>query len=419
MGAVYKGWIPTVVGRLSFRSIGSISFPDRHIYRNIAFSHSTGRQRFIISYQRRKLSDGIFPLITGPLLGESGEFFFVLSASTNISTTPYASRLTGTIFAFIKPTWSRARQKLREFIADDRASITFSEFDLELRRRNADLMSQSDFHVNFELERNGFVQFSIPTVNNNSILDQNEENERNIVNHCYFFLRDMCHKHQHHNPRSDTLLTVLKVEDEAEDNTWKRHILYSLLYHVVQYKRRAKSQVQAQARGIISYTRTFERLAHLEDSSLFLEELDSSILSKESEISAIQNTRAAARSFAFSILFSVFAILVATTNLVAIQLASNSTVLKLSPQAIAITKFLVENIHLFFGLIVIGLIYAFLVAVKDRIFNTGIARDLSRIVIIATPSVFMFHTRGITWNMYLVLGIALLLISLYFATLAF
>src|SRR5690349_21101683 len=72
----YVGWIPTANGRLSFRHIGETRHPTPSKYANVA----TTRDRIVLAYQRRNLSDSVFRTITDRVSSRSGDFWFAVSA---------------------------------------------------------------------------------------------------------------------------------------------------------------------------------------------------------------------------------------------------------------------------------------------------------------------------------------------------
>ena len=83
----YRGWVPTVNCRLSFRIIGQSNFPTRSSYRNIL----TKNHGYVLAIQRRNLSDVLFAGIVERLLGVSGKFDFVIAARVRRGDTHYTT----------------------------------------------------------------------------------------------------------------------------------------------------------------------------------------------------------------------------------------------------------------------------------------------------------------------------------------
>ncbi len=111
----YVGWIPTVNGRLSFRHIGDTRHPTESIVANL----DTDGARLIVAYQRRPLSDILFPSIIHWYRDISGEFWFALTAKSNESAL-LADRVSGKIHIFkSKEDWrAHANQAVRAQIRE-------------------------------------------------------------------------------------------------------------------------------------------------------------------------------------------------------------------------------------------------------------------------------------------------------------
>jgi hypothetical protein len=274
----FVGWVPTVLGALSFRSIGQATFPSRAKYANIS-SLTYGpagaaarhlRRRVILAFQSRNTSDDFFSRLTN--FGQRNSLYFVLWADTDPTTDIGSKSLRGEIFVFAtKERWKeRARVRTRNIIdrlndlslsADgSRLEQALTDFDGEASL----LRKDCSFHVEFGLLRNGEVFFSDlrfvdEHVQNASLEDASllnyDLNER-LVNQCFFFLRDLAHNHQHHAPDCDTMITLQRYDPSKPDD-WKRNIAYALQYHVIDSKRRQEKSAMADAIGILAYRSAF------------------------------------------------------------------------------------------------------------------------------------------------------------------
>ena len=276
---VFVGWVPTVLGALSFRSIGQSTFPSRAKYANISVlfddKGSTAgqrlRRRVILAFQSRNTSDDFFSSLRNFFGGEKA-FYFVLRAHTDPSVGIGAERLHGEIFVFAtKEQWKTyARTRTREIIdrlnelslRADKSPLkqTLTQFDNEA----AALRKDCSFHVKFGLLRNGEVSFGelqfvdrdVQEGSEQSAKELNYDLDEHLVNQCFFFLRDLAHNHQHHAPDCDTLLTLQRYDRDNPAN-WKKNIVYALQYHVIDSKRQPDKSGMADALGILAYRSAF------------------------------------------------------------------------------------------------------------------------------------------------------------------
>ncbi|MCA3274678.1 MAG: hypothetical protein ING16_00515 [Roseomonas sp.] len=276
---VFVGWVPTVLGALSFRSIGQATFPSRAKYANISVllddKVSTARQqprrRVILAFQSRNTSDDFFSSLRN-IFGGKKAFYFVLWAHTDPSVGIGSEKLHGEIFVFsTKEQWkAHARTRTREIIGrlndlslrTDKSPLkqTLTEFDNEA----AALRKDCSFHVKFSLLRNGEVSFGelqfvdqdVQEGSQQAARELNYDLDEHLVNQCFFFLRDLAHNHQHHAPDCDTLLTLQRY-DPAKPDDWKKNIVYALQYYVIDSKRQPDKSAMADALGILAYRSAF------------------------------------------------------------------------------------------------------------------------------------------------------------------
>ena len=94
---VFKGWVPTVGGRLSFELVGQTSHPSK-TYPPINVEGE--RSRYIVCYQKRNLGDALFPSLLEFLrLNRSSLMFVCFASSSNVAEDDDAS-LEGRIMIF-------------------------------------------------------------------------------------------------------------------------------------------------------------------------------------------------------------------------------------------------------------------------------------------------------------------------------
>jgi hypothetical protein len=97
-----------------------------------------------------------------------------------------------------------------------------------------------------EVHRNGQATIE---VDDDQYSDAAEQ--KMLASQVYFFLRDICHIHQHHADSSDTISDVTDCTDE--EDAWKRETLYSLYRWVIQQKRAKRVEAYFSAKGVLSY----------------------------------------------------------------------------------------------------------------------------------------------------------------------
>lgn len=95
----FRGWVPTISGRLSFSVFGDAQEPTKAVSANV----NDDDIRFLAAYQFRDTSDALVPLRKhlGPhVLGVDGQFFFVFIAKTEDTTASKQFILTGRALIF-------------------------------------------------------------------------------------------------------------------------------------------------------------------------------------------------------------------------------------------------------------------------------------------------------------------------------
>lgn len=98
-----------------------------------------------------------------------------------------------------------------------------------------------------ELHRDGKIEIALDEID--------AEEAQDVASQIYFFVRDVCHVHQHHAPTSDTILDVVPLS--AGEHHWKRETLYSLYRWVIQQKRSRTPSAYVDAKGVLAYARAF------------------------------------------------------------------------------------------------------------------------------------------------------------------
>jgi len=264
MGKRYTGWIPTVSGRLSYTIIGDSSHPTQAKYINYV-EHKT---RFIFSFQKRNLDD--VPKI--PFLrffvdgrkGMSGDFYFVMHGKARDVAKDYDSVLEGRAYVFMKTrdVTERLNYLIKRF-DDYQASVFISDC---LEPNLLDIFKSSGLYcLDYTLHREGDIEFSYPNAPFEKSMfkklkdfDCNDELELHIAGEVFFFMRDLCHRHQHHHPQTDTLVDLYET---TNDNVgWINETLRGLYKSILEYKRINHFDTRSACLGVLQYAKTFRSI---------------------------------------------------------------------------------------------------------------------------------------------------------------
>lgn len=264
----YKGWVPTVNGRLSFKLIGETRYPAEPEYVNSA----DDSHLYVSALQSRQLSDVLFERVVGPLLGYSGKFEFVLCARSRRSRTSPDSKLIGKVFIFHCQTFkeTKARDIFRSSVKSMRA-LDPGALNPGLKQQylalSQTLLSRCDMYMNVVLNRDGVVTLSHLTWGNSRLERNTEEHaieigfdlEHGIADQTYFFVRDLTHQHQHHGNDADTIITTQRQE-KPDDLSWCLEIMYSLYFHIITVKRKGNPTEHVRALGILAYLQSYKNI---------------------------------------------------------------------------------------------------------------------------------------------------------------
>jgi hypothetical protein len=272
----FRGWVPTVNCRLSFRIVGHTDYPTQTECKNII----TGKYGYVLSTQCRDLSDVLFGRLSEWVLGVSGKFDFVIAARVHRGDLSTDAKLIGKLFLVRRTSFDHktVQDKLSDAFLKLEECQNIPSGDSEVRKIYCEqlgiLSDHADIHANFVLRRNGM--FLISKIGwRNLEHEQNSESfssAKNIdFNHIiadqfYFFVRDICHQHQHHGEDSDTITTTYKSDSPSLD--WCSKILYSLYYHVINVKRKKDSYEQIRILGVLAYIQAFKHLVRERAKSL-------------------------------------------------------------------------------------------------------------------------------------------------------
>lgn len=276
MRGEFRGWIPTVTGRLSFSAIGMTDGqPGRCVTSNI----SDGRSRYILCYQSRMLGDSVLPPALAQWLFKlRGQMWFACVARAVQDSPTGSEKLVGHVFLISnKKVWrSEVEAKIRTeqfMLSDYRRNMPFNSKALKeyFNERYCNLATSlaplSDFSIAFEVARTGETIIRHDSTGTSSPGAPGFPHDKEghllhvVIAQFFFFLKDIFHQHQHHDPKTDTILDIYRAD--GDDHQWRRETLYALYRKIISYKRKNTERNLFSALGVLAYAQSFEKLSRL------------------------------------------------------------------------------------------------------------------------------------------------------------
>jgi len=270
MDLTFKGWIPTVSGALSFNFVGGARYPSATTYTNIA----DDSKRYVIAYQRRILLDCVAPMKEHLVrrFNYEGDFVFLCVSKCSNRITDIDDALCGGIYIFYQNEWGRTKKivdqgikqlnALRDLIDEESLETCF---DADYKRLLSEMQTESIFFLDFKLKRNGVTTLSFTDQLSNNKLNFPDGSVGHKLKHIvcsqlFFFLKDIIHNHQHHQPTTDTLLDIHFIKDN-DDFEWRCETLRFLYRKVLQFKREPSDELFSSSLGILAYIKTFKDIS--------------------------------------------------------------------------------------------------------------------------------------------------------------
>jgi hypothetical protein len=147
-----------------------------------------------------------------------------------------------------------------------------------------DLIESAQFAVLFHLNRNGVCTFVVPenfrheeaVLADGSVL-RGAEAAALLVAQCFYFIRDITHRHYHHSSKSDNLTTIWPISDPAQ---WLRETLYELHRRIIVSRAPRHPRRQEDAIGLLAYLSAFENFVVSKYRPLVLERNPASYIPK-------------------------------------------------------------------------------------------------------------------------------------------
>ena len=303
-GVVYKGWVPTLTGRLSFKHFGVAKKPIRAVRRLRQFDDGG---LLAVAFQRRKPKDSILPEWIRKRRGIYSTFYFLAVGHTDGPDNSLYGRLY--VFCDTPSTpWKAIRKGIHRrkespetlFHQVETANLGQTpshEYQILLAEFDEQLHEDAFFSTDFQLERTGELTLSIPTsedlfrigahnkVSGKVKYDPESADVATLGHQTYMFLKEICHTHQHHPDGNDTMITAHRADNAADANEWKRQTCRQLHHYVVEYKKHQKPYYAFASCGVISYLESFSRIMELPPiQALGFDELKFSIDAKLKEL---------------------------------------------------------------------------------------------------------------------------------------
>lgn len=296
----FVGWTPTAVGRLSFSRIGAHDGNHRaRVCNRTALDDG-----YMFGAERKKSPDGPLHAWLLPNRIHHAHYLTFLKVAPEALPTPTGDlpdmqldkrgSVTGTVLIVLakrrSPAWffrrvSQFDERTRranssenplllqstaaeaeadihnmwdslqdEFYRDPRKSPAFAKASVTLCRTGKTTISvdPNDLFVGYEAKVQHFQKGrgkKIPS----ALL---ELECRMIARHVFHFIRDMTHRHYHHDPQADLATTVYPAD--KDDDTWRRETHYALVRMAVSSRREDDTESYKQSLGILAYAESFQ-----------------------------------------------------------------------------------------------------------------------------------------------------------------
>lgn len=393
----FRGWIPTVTGRLSFSIVGDSVFPTKSITSNVSGQSS----RYVITYQKRNALDVLVPpIVARNLLGLSGDLWFVCIAKCSNDASKSDDILEGILFLHTRGLWrgnaeklvKAAQRSLDEYSLADHGRLS-NHFDEDFTSLMNRLKPLSVFYSNFSLTRSGIVKINVPedvqehvnskapTFPTNPSL--RKERFHTVCSQQFFFLKDISHVHQHHVPSTDTMIDLYYFE--GDDFRWRCEILRFLQRRILQFKRTPSQGTINAAFGLLSYAQSFIRVCkeekHTIEPQWFYDNLMGSLKSAQEKVSTEIQDKIRKSDVFRNVVISTLGIFLSYISLVRIaDIKIISETEKVSPFLAKSAKILVVHpglsFSIFFLIVISIMFYTKIIDIR----KVNLARNLVRLL---------------------------------------
>lgn len=295
LGPSFRGWVPTVTGRLSFSVLGRTTTPQKAYFENVADSEC----RRLVIFQSRDTGDAVLPL---PKIERN--FLFILVAETTHF--QKHENLSGIAYIVRKKNWRVAKQKIEVFqdclrtAAEEITSGSIKSMSATIVAPQKALLDELDhisiFKAHIKMSRSGTtdIRYDPITKHKEPVTFPTDEflkerMFRAISAQVFYFIKDISHHHQHHHKTTDTITDIYPISSPNDDTEWRASTLYSMYRKVIEYKRRPEKDTFNDCLGLLAYADSFRKISESEHKFsqvlpvYYSEEVSKSIIATQSK----------------------------------------------------------------------------------------------------------------------------------------
>lgn len=373
---VFKGWIPTITGNLSFSTIGTGQNPPKLFQKFHAFDGV----HYTVAAQKRRTSDSLFGRL-GDWLDRRGDrqgytVFVLFGASQKANG---HSVISGPCIEVSHSTYLKNEQYLKDLTFKNDIDAFEKSFLQALEKFKSASCEPSGVISAVEVHRSGQATIEIDDELYTDAADQ-----KMLASQVYFFLRDICHVHQHHADSSDTISDV--TDCTKEDDAWKRETLYSLYRWVIQQKRAKRVEAYFSAKGVLSYAHTFQKTHPIKDKNFDRDYFrEATVESIEAGLEKATYEEATKRKFTETLLIRTLPLLALAFALLT-PLYTAPTGVDLTREQVLLAEFSGwfnrHVISVFASVLAVSLIYTLAVTYFRRLYNRKCVLDLMRMALV-------------------------------------
>lgn len=307
----YIGWIPSIIGNLSYSLIGNSKYPTQP---NVSIFEYNGISHYIVSQTRisHDFQLGLAALIPKAYAKKYEAYVLekrgicstwksvligtckpcVIDSIVNNTIGKNFQILEGQVF-FIPKTENTYKllelletsvSKINEKLSNKNSGFDPEEafkvkIEIEIFLNELLKIKKTNFSLiacDFELKRNGICLFSnMKKIIYNSSSDVDIEgtdtiSDEHSYNQAFYFLKDIFHTHKFHSPDYDTLTQVYKF-NENDKNSWAIETLKNLYRSAIRFSPENSLGVMYYARALKDIIRTSEE-QEISDGFSFLDE---------------------------------------------------------------------------------------------------------------------------------------------------
>jgi len=272
---LFCGWIPTVSGRLSFSVFGDCRFPTVATAANVVDDNI----RYFAAHQFRDASDVLLPFrkwLSPLVFGIDGRMWFAFLAHTESKPDDPLYTLSGRAFIFADPSrWKiEVSPKLIQFqdhLRDFQYHKDHDDLERFARQQYADALElctkTCSYFIDAKIRRNGVTEILIPAQvelpASATKLPSDERKKartvRLLASQLFFFLKDLGHRHQHHDPSTDQIVSIHETTS-PNDIRWRNLTLYSIYRKVIEIKRDPHAATFSNSLGLVAYAEAFSKI---------------------------------------------------------------------------------------------------------------------------------------------------------------